>query len=548
PVKTELVTDDSFSDTLNHYEVQTTPNFSGEAYLIIGTRRIDGSAASRFYIKDVKLEEGVTSTAWSPSPNDSLERYSEIKTTAENISLTVSKKVGEDEIISKINQSAESVSINANKISLTAGSPIDEAIHNTSHPNPNMIKMSNFWNYPNELFYENYVLSNIDSSESGLFTSPEFGRGWVKMMHSSISSSSGLTYMWTQNSGRNRFSITSGQEYTFSILVAQNSSKQFNYCYIREITGGTNQINLATNSSVKRTRILVGRTYGRDVYKYIFTFTPNFGGKNAYMFFGFSNKNETTKCYYLSEWKLEAGDQASPYVEDYASKDYIIAAINMDKSGTRISGDKVSISAEDIELDGKSIDIGDNKHIKSLRQQVGTVEGIANAAEGAAETARGEASEADSRARAARTQADAATVGNNIVNSLNSSETTVNIAADKINLSGYATFSSLSTAGSSTIHGDNITTGRLTSSNGRTTFNLNTGSLTMSNTNFELGGGATIQFLNSGNRIVYARKDPNSTSTRYAGIGVGINYNSRFPYAYLGTTAGGSGALDASDD
>src|SRR5699024_3815781 len=99
-----------------------------------------------------------------------------------------------------------------------------------------------------------------------------------------------------------------------------------------------------------------------------------------------------------------------------------------------------------------------------------------------------------------------------------------------------------------TIHGDNITTGRLTSSNGRTSFNVHTGSLTMSNTNFELGGGATIQFLNSGNRIVYARKDPNSTSTRYAGIGVGINYNSRFPYAYLGTTAGGSGALDASDD
>src|SRR5699024_6549999 len=86
------------------------------------------------------------------------------------------------------------------------------------------------------------------------------------------------------------------------------------------------------------------------------------------------------------------------------------------------------------------------------------------------------------------------------------------------------------------------------SSNGRTTFNLNTGRLTMSDTNFELGGGAKIKFLNSGNRIIYARKDPNSSWTRYAGIGVGINFNSRFPYVYLGTTAGGGGALDASDD
>ena len=43
---------------------------------------------------------------------------SEIKQTTDSISSTVSKKVGNDEIISKINQSAEAVQINANKISL----------------------------------------------------------------------------------------------------------------------------------------------------------------------------------------------------------------------------------------------------------------------------------------------------------------------------------------------------------------------------------------------------------------------------------------------
>lgn len=45
-------------------------------------------------------------------------KYSEIKQTTDSISSTVSKKVGEDEVISKINQSAEQVQINANKISL----------------------------------------------------------------------------------------------------------------------------------------------------------------------------------------------------------------------------------------------------------------------------------------------------------------------------------------------------------------------------------------------------------------------------------------------
>lgn len=43
---------------------------------------------------------------------------SEIKQTTDNITSTVSKKVGNDEIISKINQSSEKITIDANKISL----------------------------------------------------------------------------------------------------------------------------------------------------------------------------------------------------------------------------------------------------------------------------------------------------------------------------------------------------------------------------------------------------------------------------------------------
>ena len=43
----------------------------------------------------------------------------EIKQTTDSISLTVSEKVGKDEIISSINQSAESIKINANKVNIT---------------------------------------------------------------------------------------------------------------------------------------------------------------------------------------------------------------------------------------------------------------------------------------------------------------------------------------------------------------------------------------------------------------------------------------------
>jgi len=55
----------------------------------------------------------------------------EIKQTTDSISSTVSKKVGDNEIISQINQTAESATINANKIGLTANNVLDILAGNT---------------------------------------------------------------------------------------------------------------------------------------------------------------------------------------------------------------------------------------------------------------------------------------------------------------------------------------------------------------------------------------------------------------------------------
>lgn len=431
-IKRESLGKDYRGLDLYYYTATFEPDFSGKARVLIGTRTTT-TANSIFYLKEPQLEMGEVATPYSPAPTDLLEASAQFKITTDNISSEVSKKVGTaTEIVSRINQSAEKISIDADKINLTAGSSIDLAIQNTAHPNPNLIPMSNFWSYPSEDFYYTHALSNVNTSQSGLFTTPTFGRGWVKMKNSTLSGD--LTYMWTQNGGRNRFKITANQEYTFSILVAQNyHGNDFNYCYIREVTGGTNQINLATASGVKRTKFLVGRTYGRPVYKYIFTFTPDFGGSNTYMFFGMRNRAESRAGYYLSEWKLEAGDQASPYNENYASKDHIIAAINMDKSGTKISGDMVSITANDINIDGKTINIGSNPAITGLKTSVGN-------AQGAATSALSDASAAGAKAAAARNQANAARDGANIADSINSAATTVRIMGDHINLDGNVTF------------------------------------------------------------------------------------------------------------
>lgn len=63
-----------------------------------------------------KIELSVSKKLESYSTTEEIEAA--IKIEADGIKSTVSKKVGEDEIISKINQSSEEIAIDANKISL----------------------------------------------------------------------------------------------------------------------------------------------------------------------------------------------------------------------------------------------------------------------------------------------------------------------------------------------------------------------------------------------------------------------------------------------
>lgn len=72
-------------------------------------------------ITDIQVEKGQIATEWRPSQTDfyyQVEQYSKVTQTVEELQSEVGKKVGEDEIISKINQSAEAVTIDANRVSL----------------------------------------------------------------------------------------------------------------------------------------------------------------------------------------------------------------------------------------------------------------------------------------------------------------------------------------------------------------------------------------------------------------------------------------------
>lgn len=106
---------------------------------------MNATAGDILYFHSLKLEEGNKITSWSPSPDDTatkVEMNSAIEQSANEINLEVSKKVGNDEVISKINQSAEKVGINADKIELSANDVLNLLAGNTINLSGKSIKIA----------------------------------------------------------------------------------------------------------------------------------------------------------------------------------------------------------------------------------------------------------------------------------------------------------------------------------------------------------------------------------------------------------------------
>ncbi len=77
-----------------------------------------GGSVGRVWVCNLQLEEGEFATPYKSNPLDSSKFSSAITQTVEGINTEVSKKVNGRDIISTINQSAESVKINASRINL----------------------------------------------------------------------------------------------------------------------------------------------------------------------------------------------------------------------------------------------------------------------------------------------------------------------------------------------------------------------------------------------------------------------------------------------
>ncbi|HAT4354509.1 TPA: hypothetical protein I9140_001014 [Clostridium perfringens] len=104
------------------FKFRTITNNFTEIRLVLNHEGASTTAAYLLQVGLIKLEEGKFNTAWTPAPEDVTQEFSEMKAnfsvTINGINSEVSKKVNFNEIISRINQSAEGVKIDANKVDL----------------------------------------------------------------------------------------------------------------------------------------------------------------------------------------------------------------------------------------------------------------------------------------------------------------------------------------------------------------------------------------------------------------------------------------------
>lgn len=400
------------SGNFTRYSITFTPDWTGRAKILIGAY-IPADVYTYIYLADPKIEKGSIATPYSPASADDYGRYSEIKQTAEGISSEVSKKVGTaSEIVSRINQTSEKITIDADKIDLSANSKISLAIKKSVEDldtGSNMLR--NTQPYDENLRY----MSGINGSTTSV--APQIstldGTRYILGRENSGATSSYISVSIGNSASINQtMRIEQGKQYTFSFVARTSGwAGTMSYTYLMRRESGGNQ-GLGTPKIYPSSH--------KNAHRYVYTFTASWTSDYGYVLIGTRPTSTSPGGQWIRfrDVMFQEGNLVAPYAphpDEIAASNRIIAAINMDNSGTRISGDKVSITANDISIDGKTISIGSNPAITGLNSDV---------------------RDAQSQADAAKSQADAARVGNNIASALNSSKTTVNISGDRINIDG----------------------------------------------------------------------------------------------------------------
>lgn len=128
-IKAKYVIKSAYSDTFaTKVEMNSEIKQTKESIDLSVNKKLEDYSTTTEMNSAISLKAGEITSSVSKTyetKESATKQYSNIKQTTDNITSVVGKKVGNDEIISKINQSAESVTILASKLGLTANDVLD---------------------------------------------------------------------------------------------------------------------------------------------------------------------------------------------------------------------------------------------------------------------------------------------------------------------------------------------------------------------------------------------------------------------------------------
>lgn len=238
-------------------------------------------------------------------------------------------------IANSINNAPSSVNINADKINLTAGSSLRLAVDgvNSLGNASNLIKRSIVSEGNLKFFVNINGGANVDTSISTL-------DGHDYFLVRALSSES-PSYVSVQLSRyyNPQLKWEKGKNYKLSFKARKSSrTSDFSYTYIMRNDAGANQ------HIGSPTRITPSE--GTNEYLYEFDINPNWDSDQGYLLIGLTG--ETTGYWMrIRDIMLQEGTVAIPYQphsSEIVGTNNVISAIEMDSSGVKISGNKISLT------------------------------------------------------------------------------------------------------------------------------------------------------------------------------------------------------------
>lgn len=310
-----------------------------------------GDIRLRTYGTPDKYKMQVVYTKYAGSFTNLSKTSSMIEQKADEINSEVKKKVGNNEIISRINQSAEKITIDANKVNISGASinistnPAIKKLEKEEVGGANLLRGTTV--DKDNLKY--LVGINGGTSNVAPTVSTLDGVPYYLIRETSGSSSS---YISVRTNGDNStIHIRKGQTYVLSFVARKSTyTNNFGYTYIMRPNSEGANYNLGSPT-------VTDCSYP-NANRYTFKFTAPWSTSKGYLLLGLHpSYSGGSQWFRFRELTLQEGDKAgsyAPHPDEVITNDTVVSSINLDRSGVQISGKLIDLVGDVDMLNGRT--------------------------------------------------------------------------------------------------------------------------------------------------------------------------------------------------